>query len=193
MVSYNALARELEPQSIADRVATRHDDVRGRYAINSSRVSTFEEFTTEITGYLQYHYSTCVAGGAQLSPSDARSEAKELLESRLRRGEGDIVTWFIRARDGQDGGLRMCLDQLAEALKERAVAHYIRDAFDRHVAPHSFEDKVEIIRQFIATCGPYLSASVRAERPERYASEWRVLINSYFNSLRSTADMFRRL
>ena len=193
MVSYDSLARALDEREIANRVAIRHDEARGRYALSSNRVSSFEDFTEQITRYYDYHYAACVAGGARLSPPEARSEAKQLLESRLRHGEGDIVTWFARARDGLDGGLRVCLDNLAEALKERAVSHYIRDAFDRHFAPNSWEDKVEIIRQFIERCGPYLSASIRTETPERYAHDAQSLINEYSRALQSTSAMFRRL
>lgn len=193
MVSYDSLARALDEREIANRVAIRHDEARARYALPANRVSSFEDFTEQITRYYDYHYSTCVAGGARLSPPEARSEAKQLLESRLRRGEGDIVTWFARARDGLDGGLRVCIDNLAEALKERAVAHYIRDTFDNHFAPHRWEEKVEIIRQFIERCGPYLSTSIQTETPERYAHDVQSLINEYFQSLRRTSAMFRRL
>ncbi|MCO6438643.1 MAG: hypothetical protein J5J06_16240 [Phycisphaerae bacterium] len=193
MVSYDSLARALDEQEITNRVAVHHDEARGRYALSSNRVSSFEDFTEQITRYFDYHYAACVTGGARLSPPEARSEAKQLLESRLRRGEGDIVTWFVRARDGRDGGLRVCLDNLAEALKERAVSHYIRDAFDRHVAPHCWEDKVEIIRQFFEQCGPYLSTAIQPNTPERYAHDATSLINEYTQSLRRTSAMFRRL
>lgn len=175
------------------RVASQHDDVRARYALEHNRVPTFEEFTDVITRYYLYHYSSCVAPGATLPASQARSEVKQLLESHLRRGEGNIVTYFVRARDGANGGLRVILDTIAEGLKARAVTNYVRDVFDRHVAPSCFEDKVEMIRQFIKACGKSLPASVRADRAERYAGDYYELINEYLRSLRNTSEMFRRL
>ena len=193
MVSYDSLARALDEREIANRVAIPHDEARARYALSSNRVSTFDEFTDQITRYLDYHYSTCVVDGGRLSPSEARSEAKQLLESRLRRGEGDIVTWFVRAHDGIDGGLRVCLDNLAEALKERAVAHYIRDTFDLHLAPNSWEDKVELIRQWIRNADPYLSGSIRTDQAERYAHDYVPLIEEYSRALRRSSAMFRKL
>lgn len=193
MVSYNALARALDEREIANRVAIPHDEARARYPLQRNRVSTFDEFTQVITQYYMYHYSACVAPGARLALSDATSEAKQLLESQLRRHEGDIVTFFVRARDGLEGGMRLVLDAIAEGLKSRAVSNYIRDVFDRHVAPSSWEDKVEMIRQFIQQCGPYLSRSIREDQVERYAHDYMALINDYTRSLQSTSAMFRRL
>jgi len=193
MVSYDSLARALDEREIARRVAIRHDEARARYPLSSIRVTSFEEFTDAITRYYDYHFATCISGGGHLPLGEARSEVKQLLESQLRRGEGDIVTWFVRARDGTEGGLRAALDGIAEGLKARAVANYVRDAFDRHVAPHRWEDKVEIIRQFIRSVGPYLSGSIRADQPERYAHEYVSLIQEYSRALQRSSAMFRRL
>jgi hypothetical protein len=193
MVSYDSLARALDEREIANRVAIRHDEARARYPLARTVVSTFEEFSEVITRYYMYHYATCVVPGGRLSPVDAASEAKDVLESQLRRGEGNIVTYFVRARDGVDGGMRVILDTLAEGIKGRSVGNYIRDCFDRHVAPVNWEDKVEIIRQFIKQSGPYLSSAIRSDQPERYAHEYQPLINEYIRSLRNSSAMFRRL
>ena len=44
----------------------------------------------------------------------------------------------------------LATDKIAEGLKAESVERYMRDMFDQHVAPNSWEDKVAIIRQFIA-------------------------------------------
>ena len=106
---------------------------------------------------------------------------------------------FIReiiSRDvanGTNGGMRVVLDKLAEALKAESVERYIREMFDRHVAPNAWEQKVEIVRQFIRYCGTNLGSAIRAEQPECYAQNYRELIRSYVDSLRRTSSMFRRL
>ena len=193
MGSYTSLASALNEREIANRVAIRHDDARARYPLDGNTIATFDEFTQVIARYYSYHYTTCIAPGARLSDSDAASEAKQLLEGQLRRGEGDIVTFFVRGRDGLEGGMRLILDAIAEGLKARAVGNYVREVFDRHVKPHSWEDKVEMIRQFIKQCGPYLSASICADQVERYAHDYQALVNEYLRSLQSTSAMFRRL
>ena len=69
--------------------------------------------------------------------SEAAGRAKEILEQEYRRRGGDLVTAF-HVHDGTNGGLRVVLDTIAEGLKAESVERYIRDAFDRHVAPKSF-------------------------------------------------------
>ncbi len=73
------------------------------------------------------------------------------------------------------------------------LERYIRDVFDRYVAPNSWEQKVEIIRQFIAQCGVHLASSIRADQPERYAKSYRELIDQYVSALQRTSSIFRRL
>jgi hypothetical protein len=97
------------------------------------------------------------------------------------------------AHDGTSSGVRGILDIIAEGLKAESVERYIRDAFDRHVAPNSWEQKVEIIREFISRCGGYLSSSIKGNQPERYASSYVELIRNYSETLRRTSSIFRRL
>lgn len=79
------------------------------------------------------------------------------------------------------------LDLLAEAIKAEAVERYIREMFDRYVAPNAWEQKVDLIRQFVARCGEYLSSSIRADQPERYAQNYQELIRSYVRDLQNTS------
>lgn len=89
--------------------------------------------------------------------------------------------------------MRVVLDTIAEALKAEAVERYITDAFDRHITPNSWEQKVDMIRQFIAYCGPNLSSSIRTDQPERYAHDSSELIRTYVEGLQQTSAIFRRL
>jgi hypothetical protein len=73
------------------------------------------------------------------------------------------------------------------------VRHYATAQFDSRVAPNDFEAKVEIIRQFIVRFGAQLGSSVHANRPERYAHDYRPLIESYIQGLQATSSIFRRL
>lgn len=124
---------------------------------------------------------------------DAYGKAKTLLENGYRRKNGDIISAFNDAHDGTNGGMRVVLDTIAEGLKAEAVERYITDVFDRIIAPNSWQKKVDIIEQFIAYSGPYLSSSIVADQPERYAQNYSELIRSYIEGLRQTSSMFRRL
>ena len=193
MTSVENLLTELEERTIAQRISASHDKARMRYHLHSNTVESFDEFNHIIRDYYNYHFTSCVSHGGNLSSSEAASKAKELLEQEYRRRGGDLVTAYNNARDGTNGGLRIALDVIAEGIKTKSVEGYIRDVFDRHVEPNSWAQKVEIIHQFIAHCGLHLSSSIRKDQPERYAQNYQELIRSYVNALQETSSIFRRL
>jgi hypothetical protein len=193
MVSANGLLAALDEQTIARRVGIPHDETRMRYPLRSNTVRSFDEFSRIIGDYYNYHFTACVSNGGQLAPSEAAGRAKEMLQRDYRRRDGDIVMAFNDAHDGTNGGLRVILDLLAEGLKAESVERHIRAAFDRCVAPNSWEQKVELIRQFIAQCGGQLGSSIRPDQPERYAHNYEELIRSYVRALQRTSSIFRRL
>jgi len=192
-MSINSLLAELDEKTIAQRIGIPHDEARMRYHVHSNTVSSFDEFNWVLGDYYNRHFAACLSHGGNLPVSEAASRAKELLEQEYRKREGDIVTAYNDAHDGTNGGLRIVLDTIAEGLKAESVERYIRDAFDRHVAPNSWESKVEIIRQFIAHCGSFLSSAVKVHQPERYARDFQELIRSYVLALQRTSSIFRRL
>ena len=192
MASLEYLLAAIDELAIARDVGIPHDEARMRYALRKNTVSDFGEFTEVIADYYSHHVSQCVMHGGYISPTEAAGRAKEILEQEYRRQGGNIVSAFNDAHDGTNGGLRLVLDRLAEALKTESVGRYIRDAFDRYVAPNSWEQKVDIMRQFIARFGHLLSSSIRANQPERYAHNYEELIRSYVDSLKKTSSVFRR-
>jgi len=193
MVSINTLLAELDERLIAERIGTRHDEARMRFALESNTVSSFDEFNQLIADYYAYHFSACVSNGGTLSFSEAASRAKELLENEYRRSSGNIVTAYSDANTGLNGGVRKILDIIAEGLKTESIERYIRDVFDHCVAPNSWEQKVELISQFIDQCGVYLSSSIRFDQPERYANDYVDLIKGFTTALQQSSSIFRRL
>lgn len=187
------LMTALDERTIARTVAMIHDQARLDFRLSRNTVNSFDEFTEGIGGYFNYHFSRCMAGGGRLSDTEARGRAKELLEREYRRRNGDIVMAYNDAHDGTNGGMRAVLDLIADGLKEEAIGRYVREVFDREVTPNSWDDKVMIIRQFIERFGSELATSIRRDQPERYAQNYRMLIESYVEGLRRTSSMFRSL
>ena len=192
MGSLQNLIAAMDELAIARNIGIPHDEARMRYSLNNNTVGSFSEFTDVIADYYNHHVSQCVVHGGFTSRAEAAGRAKELLEQEYRRQGGNMMTAYNDAHDGTNGGLRVVLDRVAEKLKAESVERYIRDAFDRYVDPSSWEQKVDIMRQFIARYGPMLSSSIRAGQPERYAQNYEELIRAYVESLRNTSSMFRR-
>jgi len=193
MPSINTVLAALDEREIARRVARPHDEARMRYPLRRNTVDSFDEFVEGIGDYYAYHLAACLGNGGRLSREEASGRAKELLDHEYRRRQGDILSAFNDAHDGLNGGMRGVLDAITDGLKFESMERYIRGVFDRHIAPNSWEAKVEIIRQFIRVCGAHMASSFRADQPERYAQNYQDLISSYINGLRETSSIFRRL
>jgi hypothetical protein len=193
MGSLESLFGAMDELAIARAVGIPHDEARMSYALKNNTVGSYGEFTEVITDYYNYHVGKCVLHGGFLSRTEAGGRAKEILDREYRRQGGDINTAYNDAHDGTSGGLRLILDKLAEQLKAESVERYIRDAFDRYVEPNSWEQKVDIMRQFIAHFGHHLSSSIRPDQPERYAHGYEELVRGYVESLKRTSSIFRRL
>ncbi len=193
MATINSLLSALDERTIAQRIGIPHDEARLQYHLASNTVRDFDQFSHILADYYNYHHRRCISNGGVLAPSVACSKAKGLLDSAYRRKRGDIVSAFNDAHDGTNGGMRVILDTIAEGLKAEVVEDYVRDAFDRHVAPNSWEQKVDMIRQFISLYGHVLSSAITAGQPERYAHDYGELIRSFVEGLRQTSAIFRRL
>ena len=193
MGTINSLLSALDERVVAQRVAIKHDEARMQYHLPSNTVMDFEEFKNIIARYYNHHYTRCVTNGGALTPGDAYGKSEELLEKEYRRRRGDIVSAFNDAKDGTNGGLRAVLDIICEAIKAESVELYIKNVFASQVDPSDWHTKVSIIGQFITYCSPYLSSSIVASQPERYAQNYSELIRAYVEGLKQTSTMFRRL
>jgi len=192
-MAIDGLVYALQEPTIAREVSIPHDEARASYPLSSNTVSDFRGFEDRLAHYYSYHDALCVGRGGRLSRAEALGRAKEILEREYRRRRSDIVGAFADARDGTNNGLRGVLDVLADGIKADSVRHYITQQFDSRVAPNDFEAKVELIRQFIARFGAQLAGSIQAGRPERYAQDYKTLVEAYVQGLQATSSIFRRL
>jgi hypothetical protein len=193
MASIKNLLAELDPKYIARKLSSFHLRARSRYPLKCDQVKSFEEFSWIIGDYFNFHFTTCVTGGGNLTRTEAIGRAKEIIKTEYRRQGKDIVSAYNDARDNLDVGLFGILTIIANGLRAEAVERWIRDAFDRHVAPNSWEQKVDMIKQFIAYCGPSLSSYIDTDNPERYANNYEELIRAYTRGLLETSNILDRL
>lgn len=183
----------LSETAIARNVHESHDDVRAKYTLNSNKVTDEDEFYSILGDYYNYHYSTTITQGGRMSDSKATSQAKRALADAYRRKGQDAAIAFRNAQRGLDGGLRRVLDAIADEIKLEDEEDYMTGVFDRYVKPHTYEDQVEIIRQFIEHCHTLLGDEIERSRPERYADDYKDLIRAYLYSVRGIAQKFRSM
>ena len=193
MASIQSMTLEMDERTIARKVGIPHDEARVQYSLRSNTVNSYQEFSDIISDYYNHHFSFCVSNGGRLSQAEAASRAKKLVDQEYRKkNSSDLVGAFNNANNGTDGGLRKILDIIAENLKSESVENYVSNIFDRYIEPNSWDQKVDMIRQFIEHYGEHLSQDIQTDKPERYASNYRALISSYVQGLRLTSSVFRR-
>lgn len=183
----------LDEREIARQIGLRHDEARMQYRLESNTVGSYSEFMDIIADYYNWHFSKCNAPGGGMDLTQAEGRAKQLIEQQDRRQRGDIVSAFNDAHQGTNGGLRVILDFMSEGLKEEATQFYVSNVFDQWVTPNEWDQKVEIIRQFMERFSAGISEDIRRDQPERYAQNYAELIQAYVDGLRQTSSVFRRL
>ena len=191
MAAIDSLLAELNERTLAQRVAILHDEARLRYMLRRNTVDSFAEFSEVITDYYNHHCR--LVSGAPVPDAEALGCAKDILEHAYRRRHLDIAMAINDAVEGTNGGIRAILDLIADGLKEEFLRRHVRNVFDRYVTPNKWDEKVEIMRQFIQRCGPPFGSAIQADAPERYAFHYKDLVNDYVEALRKTSPAFRQL
>lgn len=192
MSSIDSLCAALDEVAIARNVGIAHDEARAAYVLRKNTVSSFDEFNKLIADYYSYHIGHCVVQGGKTANFEAAGRASDILERQYKRQGGNLMSAYKDANDGTNGGMRIILDVIAEQLKEESVEHYVRHAFNRHVDPTSWVEKVEIIRQFIDRNRHILGSSIDVAHPERYAQNYDELIRAFMDALKRSSNIFRK-
>lgn len=193
MSAFDDLMNEINELTIARQVALPHDEALLSFRLRSNVVGDFDEFRAITGTFCAHQFNHCIARGGSLSPVDAEGMAFEIIEQDYRRRGGTIVTAYNDAHTGTNGGFLGVLRIVNEGLKSQSVERHIRNAFNKYVTPNSWEQRVEIIRQFFRKCGALLSSSIDLDHPERYARDCEAIIREYSRGLQSISSSLRRL
>lgn len=192
MSSIDSLCTALDEVAIARNVGIAHDEARAGYSLKRNTVANFDEFNDLIADYYSYHVGRCIVQGGQIAHFEASGRASEILERQYKRRGGNIMSAYKDAKDGTNGGMRVILDVIAEQLKEESLERYIRHTFNTHVDPSSWNQKVDIIRQFMDRYDHALGSAIDRAHPERYAQSYDELIKAFMDALKKSSNIFRK-
>lgn len=192
MSTINDLLFALEERTIAQKVGKQHDEARMSFSANKTTIGGYTEFIEMIGRYYNHHYQKAISKGTRFPKFEAEERAKEIIAQAYRRQNGDVVMAYNDAYDGTNGGMRGIFDLIADGIRQQSIERYIGHVFDQYVSPISWEDKVELVRDFIAKVGHTLSSSIHRHQPERYARDYKELVSEFAESLKRPARQFRR-
>ena len=193
MNRFSSMMKELDDRVMAQRVGIPHTEAKRRYRLDRITVGSFAEFKRLIGDFYSHVFATCITNGGRPSREHSEGQAEAILEKEYRRRNSDIVGAYRDAHDGTNGAMDQILTILSEGIKYEAMQLYTRDVFERYVEPTSWQDKVDIIRQFIDAMGDQLDDSIDPETPERYAANFQPLIQSHVEGIRRTSATARRM
>lgn len=192
MPNIHSLLSELDEKTIARKITLKHDEARRTFRLYSTKVADYDAFQDIIGKYYKHHFFNAICPGSTTEEWRATQTAREIVEKIYEKQGGNIVKAIRDACDGSNGGISRILDLIAEHIKAEAVEAYISYTFDQHIDPMDFEEKEEIVRQFIRHFKKYLPFTLDEARPERYANDYTKLIRAYLDGLKRTSATFNR-
>ncbi len=133
-----------------------HDVARETFQVPRLVVTAHDEFKFIVTNYVQHHKNS--VGEGQPSFAAAFGEAKNILDRAFQ--EDQFQEGYPRALqvafDGTEGGMRRVINEIADALRRRAMQEYIDHVFHHHVNVLSKADNELLSEAFFQRFGPIL-------------------------------------
>jgi hypothetical protein len=186
------LVEELSAENVARNVLLPIDAARAGYVSDRVTVESFEEFLECVTAF--YAHLLCHRG--LLSGIDDYNQigpdALELLR-RSFSNAGEEKGAFAEAVDGTRGGLRYIYDEMTRTLKEDERRKYNRMVLKTAIDPLDFPTKTSLIKSLMEHLGSALPAEIRDQPPERYASDYELIIEAFVQSLDRLIAIIRLL
>ncbi len=137
-------------------VLMKHDVARESFTLPKLVVGDHQEFQYLITSYVEHHFIS--VGEAKPNPATCFGEAKRMLEHSFDQDR--FQDGYARALqvglDGSNGGMRAVLNEIADALRIRALQAHIDHVYYHHINVLSKEDNLALSRAFFQRFGPIL-------------------------------------
>jgi len=179
---FQHLVDVLSAENIARNVLLPIDAARAGYVSDRVTVEGFEEFMECVTAF----YAHLLRHRGQLSGIDDYNQVGPDALELIRRSfsnAGEEKGAFAEAVDGTRGGLRYIYDEMTRTLKEDERRKYVRMVLKTAIDPLDFPTKTSLIKALMEHLGPALPAEIRNQPPERYASDYEPIIETYSQSL----------
>ena len=189
--AFDMLTAHISEQAFARKYGIAIDSARGSYALDSSTVSSYDQFIDTVQAFY-IHVQQYLHPDAALDMDKTRSEATDILERAFRLKGGE--KWaFGQAMDGTQGGLRSVLDTFTDQYKRERRAAYIRKLFKEAVDSMDWDQRVAFMCGAMKRMGPFLPPELKDEPPERFAGNYEAIVQAYVQSLDRVGQLLRTM
>lgn len=193
MRKVESLVNALMPITIARKIDIPLLEAMEQYDDGPACPPDFRDYQRRVISIVDHLVTTCVTHGGSLSPSEAYGRGREAIERDYQRRGGDIVTAYHDAHDGINNGWLGQKLIIKDRIRYEMVGRYVQWVFDEYVQPTSQEEKVALMREFLAIYGPVLGNAIDCDDPKRYAKNYHDLVQAIVESIDRTASVARRL
>ncbi|MDA8118241.1 MAG: hypothetical protein M0000_12830 [Actinomycetota bacterium] len=155
-IDVDRVLKLLDQSRINRDVLMAHDEARESFRLPTMRARDAREFKWIVTTYYRHHMQH--TGQGTPSEDQAAGEVYNLLnniyqEDRYQEGYNVALRMGL---EGGGGGFREVINQIADALKRRAMQKYIDHVYLDHVSPVSKSDNLELARAYFRRFGGIL-------------------------------------
>ena len=190
MANMDKILEKLAPEVIARFVGIPHDLARESYRLSSLVVGSFDEFKKEVTKYYQYQFGL-IMGGAHIPVDFAEGFAFMILESAYGSMGGLSGAYHI-ASTGIDGGMKDILDTLYKQIKKQQIDLYTEYIIRAHVDVLDWDDKTELMRQYLNKFRHSLPRTFAMKAPEWLAANYADVIKQHVKMVASVCARLAR-
>jgi len=146
----------LDQETINRTVLLQHDYARETFKLPRITVRDHQEFAYLLRSYVEHHVRT--VGDGELSEATSFGEAKRIVDYAFNQDpyQEGYARALQMALDGSEGGMRAVLNEVADALKRRALQAYTDHVYHHHINVNSKDDNRALSRAFYHRFGPIL-------------------------------------
>ena len=176
MSRYDDVMEHLNPRVVIEQCEFPHDTARGSYVLESSIAGSYQEFESIVINYMEHHQN--IVHGLAMPHDLILHKARQYLESA-----GGYKNAAFIGLSGSDGGMNFVLNQLNEGFKNETKQAYFNYVIDKFIEPLSFEQIVDVMREFKARLSAYAPVSFNYISPEAMSVDYKEILWKYIDAL----------
>ena len=164
----------LDPRTMAMLVSVKHDEARETFPLQKMTVENVQAFRTVTTEYYKWQFRAIVPN-AELPDDYAGPYAWSLIQKAYGH-KGGVEAAFRAARFGVDGGLSGVLNAIHMQMKKQQEEAYINHVLHSVIDPLDFDQRVELMREYLGRFANQLSPATKPKSAEELAANWEELL-----------------
>lgn len=183
------ILRKIDAINLTRKIALPIDSARASFA--------FQSVTADPDGFdevLVSFYSHLLSSlNRKISDSDhyaLGAEAYELL-NRAYTNKGGIKAAMVDVVEGVNGGLRQVFDAMVEQLKYEEKEAYVNYVLKTEIDPLDWDAKVSLMKSFLEKLRGNLPKEITRDPPERFVSNWEVIVKAYVRSIEQVKSILK--